>query len=322
MRAPLVACNHMKRSVLPVFLLGIAVVAACGSSGRPDDFGTGDGGNGSGSGSGSGSGDDGCSAASKLVYVVDQDNKLSQFDPTSKTFSDLGTLNCPAGAATPFSMGVDRNATAYVLYVDQTGGTASDAQLFKVDTTSASLTCTKTTFSSTSLQEFGMGFSTTTAGGDTDQLFIAGGTDISTTANSKLNTLDVSTFTPTLVHQITGSPELTGNANAELWGFFPDTDNPKIAQIDKTTGATTDHALTDAASFKGQPLAWAFAFYGGDYWIFLEKDPASDTFGVDPETNTTVYQVSDTGVLKGKTNAPGRVIVGAGVSTCAPVVIE
>ena len=64
-----------------------------------------------------GSSGDGCSDASKLVYVVDENNKLSTFNPPTKVFTDLGTLNCPAQfAATPFSMGIDRNATAWVLY--------------------------------------------------------------------------------------------------------------------------------------------------------------------------------------------------------------
>ena len=60
--------------------------------------------------------------------------------------------------------------------------------------------------------------------------------------------------------------------------------------------------------------AWAFAFYGGDYWLFLMKGS---------ETSTTVYQVNGmTGAISGMTHTTGRVIVGAGVSTCAPVVIE
>ena len=61
-------------------------------------------------------------------------------------------------------------------------------------------------------------------------------------------------------------------------------------------------------------LFWAFAFYGGDYWIFLQK-------GL--ETNTTVYQmVGSNGTIASQTNADGLTIVGAGVSTCAPIVIE
>src|SRR5262245_57082217 len=102
------------------FVVLAAFLFACGPSNRADDDGTGGGGGGadSGGGGGSGSGNqDGCSDAAKLVYVVDSNNKLSSFDPSNKTFKDLGTLNCPAAnGAQPFSMGVDRNATAYVLY--------------------------------------------------------------------------------------------------------------------------------------------------------------------------------------------------------------
>ena len=309
----------MKWTVLAV-VLGLSSITACGPASRGDNFGTSDGGNGSGSGNGSGG--DGCSASAKLIFTVDANNTLSQFDPTTKAFTDLGTLTCPAGSGyNPFSMGVDRNAVAYVLYVNQdaTTGTVNGTKLFKVDTTSSALTCTATTFNPGNYKEFGMGFSTTMAGGNTDQLFIAGGANVATTAQTNLTTIDVSSYAVGSPHMITGSPELTGNSNAELWGFFPDSSNPKIEQINKATG-TADHTyrLTDNA-FIGQPLAWAFAFYGGDYYIFLMKDNSG---GFNPETSTTVYQVDATGVLKGKTATNTRTIVGAGVSTCAPVVIQ
>ncbi|MEP6864549.1 MAG: hypothetical protein ABJE66_28265 [Deltaproteobacteria bacterium] len=70
---------------------------------------------------------------------------------------------------------------------------------------------------------------------------------------------------------------------------------------------------------QGSPLAWAFAFYGGNYYVFLMKDNSG---GIFPETSTTVYEVSPTGQLMSSTPTNTRVIVGAGVSTCAPVVIE
>jgi hypothetical protein len=310
----------MKRTVLPL-LLGITVLVACGPStrGDDDDFG-GDGGHGGSGGSG-GSGDDGCSAASKLIYTVDQHNELYQFDATTKAFTTLGTLNCPGTGSDPnnpfssdfepFSMGVDRNANAYVLYVDQVLG--SPSKIFKVDTNTAGLPCTATTFTApTNLQEFGMGFSTTTMGGDQDQLFIAGGTAVATTSPADLNTLDVTSMAVSHLGTVTGSPELTGNANAELWGFFPDASNPRIEQINKATGASITPAMLPA-TMKGMPMAWAFAFYGGDYFVFLMKDS---------ESSTTVYEVSPAGMIVTTTPAPGKVIVGAGVSTCAPVVIE
>src|SRR5688572_27105785 len=93
----------------------VALITACSSSvdgpnnNNPDGGGGGDGGN--------NNNGDGCSDAAKSVYVVDSNNTLSRFDPPTKNFVDLGQLACPAMAGgSPFSMGVDRTATAYVLY--------------------------------------------------------------------------------------------------------------------------------------------------------------------------------------------------------------
>jgi hypothetical protein len=311
----------MRWTVLVLALISVA----CGPSSRNDDdnFGGGDGGHGS-NGSG-GSGDDGCSAASKLIYVVDSNNTLSQFDPSAKAFHDLGTLSCPVPTTDPqfgfplmyqpFSMGVDRNATAYVLYVDQSGFSTKPL-VFKVDTTGAGLPCSATSFTAPStLVEFGMGFSTTTAGGDVDQLFIGGSADPTASGNATLYNLDVTNYavSPAL-GGVDGSPELTGNANAELWGFFPSgaSTQAHIEQINKTNGTAISSSMLPA-NMQGQAAAWAFGFYGGDYWVFLQKMT---------DSNTSVYEVSPTGTLMTTTPAPGRKIVGAGVSTCAPVVIE
>jgi len=300
------------------YLLLCSALVACGPSGRGDDVGGGD--DTPGTDANNGSNGDNCSEASKLVYVVDANNQLSQFDPSTKTFKDLGSLTCQAPSGySPFSMGVDRNATAYVLYVKADAlGDPSDSKLFRVDTTAAGLPCTATTFTpNPSMKEFGMGFSTDTAGGTTDKLYIAGSNDASTTSNAMLATLDVSTFAVTMVQggTIQGSPELTGNSNAELWGFFPDPTNPKIQGINKASGGAITPAPLPSA-LKGQPAGWAFAFYGGDYWIFLAK-----TDGLGTEMPTSVYQVSPAGALKSTTPTTNRKIVGAGVSTCAPVVI-
>jgi hypothetical protein len=51
---------------------------------------------------------------------------------------------------------------------------------------------------------------------------------------------------------------------------------------------------------------WAFAFWGGDFWIFTTPGP-QNTWHYDPATKTAniVAHYSDA-------------VVGAGVSTCAP----
>lgn len=277
------------------FVVCCTLLAACGGpADRPTTDGDPTGGD------GNGQNGDGCADEAKSVYVVDQNNTLSRFDPPTKQFMDLGQLNCPASfGATPFSMGVDRSAVAWVLY--------SSGELFRVDTTS--LNCTKSTWSSQAgLMQFGMGFSTDAAGGSVDTLFVAGGSG-PTQLTSQLATLSTSTFQAQPVGTVQGWPELTGTGNAELWGFFPDAASPRIVKLDKTTGAAL---ATYPLTIAGMPTAWAFAFWGGDFWVFLMK-------GL--ETSTTVYQYSSTGELKTMQLAAGRTIVGAGVSTCAPVIL-
>lgn len=279
------------------------LLVGCGPGGRDDGSGGG-GGGGGGSGSGSGSGNaDGCSDDAKLVYVVDTSARLSKFDPMTKTFMDIGTLDCPAQfLAQPFSMGIDRDAVAWVLY--------SSGELFRVDTTT--LACTKASWATQmGLQVFGMGFSSNTAGSTDDTLFIAGGSDPEQTT-SALATLSTQTFQASSVGAVTGWPELTGTGNAELWGFFPAASGSRIEQISKANGSAMKTFPLPSA-LTGQPLAWAFAAWGGDFWVFLERDT---------DSATTVYQIDGTtGMLEGMTPTGNREIVGAGVSTCAPVII-
>lgn len=295
------------------FLVG-SLLVACGPAGRGDDTGGGDDSSGNDSGMGGGGGGD-CSEAAKLIYVVDENNTLAKFDPTTKQFTTIGTLNCPATPtidpifgietpATPFSMGIDREANAWVLY--------NSSEVFKVSTTNAS--CTATNFQAPSgLSLFGMGFSTDASGGSQDTLYIAGSDDPGnegSSSSTKLAKLDTGTMSTTMLGTVTGSPELTGTGSAELWGFFPGTTGARIEKLNKTSGAAMEtHQL---ANLSGQPVAWAFAFWGGDFWAFLAKGT---------ETSTTVYHYDATGALKDMTSASGRLIVGAGVSTCAPVVI-
>jgi hypothetical protein len=62
------------------------------------------------------------------------------------------------------------------------------------------------------------------------------------------------------------------------------------------------------------PSAWAFAFWGGDYYIFLEGD--ADFSG------TNVWKMTSTGTVTKYIPDTGMRIVGAGVSTCAPLSIH
>jgi hypothetical protein len=254
---------------------------------------------------------DPCSDEAKLVYVVDSSGMFSSFDPrpTPPVFTDLGLLStCPRNTAeTPFSMSVDRDAIAWVL--------SSEGNLFRVDIKN-NLACTKASFvpGQAGLTLFGMGFVTNAVGGTSDTLYVAGGSDpLSTTSGATLGTVSFPDLTLATIKPVTGWPELTGNANAELWGFYPSATAPKVARIDKATAVEDPiYPLPDLA---GEPAAWAFAFWGGDFWVFLAKG------SLDPKT--AVYRVKGSdGTLTTAIENTGRRIVGAGVSTCAPVVID
>jgi hypothetical protein len=250
-----------------------------------------------------GQNNNGCAAGTELVYVIDQfNNRLSTFDPASKQFADLGSLSCPTMlGATPFSMSVDRQANAWVLY--------NSGELFKVAL--PGLSCTKTTWAGASgLKVFGMGFSTDQPMGSAETLYVGGGAS-QTQTSFTLAKLDTATMTATPIGTQTALPEMTGTGKAELWGFMPDASTARVVQFDKTNGsALKTYTLPTLA---GSMTGYAFAHWGGDFWVFLIKNN---------EPSTTVYQVDGmTGAIKGTTPTSGRTIVGAGVSTCAPVVI-
>jgi hypothetical protein len=104
--------------------------------------------------------------------------------------------------------------------------------------------------------------------------------------------------------------EMTGNSNAELWAFAA-RPSPHIMQVDKTNGSFIKDFAEPGITQTNPALA--FAHWGGDYWAFVmdRTDPSS-----------TVYQMDGvTGAMKSTTQNTGRYIVGAGVSTCAPLVI-
>lgn len=106
-------------------------------------------------------------------------------------------------------------------------------------------------------------------------------------------------------------PEMTGTGGAELWGFMPNATTAKVVKFDKAT-ATVSKSY-DEPTLAGDMAGYAFAHWGGDFWVFLQKSG---------EFQSTVYQVDGaTGTIESTTAAPGRTIVGAGVSTCAPTVI-
>src|SRR4051794_30158849 len=112
------------------------ILTGCAGGGSDDKT---DGGNGDGRNNGgvdAGSGYEGyCSEPAKLVWTLESNKRIAKFDPSMGTFTNVGFLACLGSSAffQPFSMGLDRNAVAWVLYADQSNPMVAP-QLFRVDT--------------------------------------------------------------------------------------------------------------------------------------------------------------------------------------------
>jgi hypothetical protein len=242
-----------------------------------------------------------CTEAARWVYVLDSNRTLMQFRPDDLVFTTIGALDC-ASDATPFSMAVDRDGRAWVLY--------QNGAMFSVSTADAS--CSPTTFTpnQAGFELFGMGFASDAEGSEAETLYVAGGPMASIAmGSSTLGTIDEASLVLTSLGTLPGWPELTGTGAGELWGFFPDSEPASVRQLDKSSGASL--ATFDLSAVgSGMPAAWAFAFWGGRFYVFLQSaaDLSTNVWRVDPTDSSVTRVLENTGFR----------IVGAGVSTCAP----
>jgi hypothetical protein len=233
-----------------------------------------------------------CTKTSQVIFTFDSANTLSAFDPSTLTFTDIGTLNCP-GSSYPFSMSVDENGIAWTLY--------GDGSLFQVDTGNAACYATSYVSGQQGFQLFGMGDIFHSLVG-TDTLFIAGGSGVGNAQS--LGTIDFATLLVSYIAPLSGGDfELSGTGNGELWGFSPGAfagGEAIIAQIDTTTGN-----LLTTYSLPSLPPSgsWAMKFHGDAFWIF----ESNQIFTVQHSDGSLATAVQD----------DGRFVVGAGVSTCA-----
>jgi hypothetical protein len=234
-----------------------------------------------------------CVIASQWVYTVDASGRFARFDPATLTFTDIGVLDCPDSSG-PFSMAVDQNAVAWVLYFS--------GELFQVDTTTAA--CQPTSFApdQSGIQLFGMSFVFQPTTG-IDTLYVVGaGSGFQTSDDLATISFPSLLLTPIAPVSI-GGGELAGTGDGELWDFMPNSPEGVIlAQLDPATAAVLSIIpLPNVQSGN----SFATKFWGGSFWIFVDNQ---------------VYQVPRaTGVASLAIADDGYEIVGAGVSTCAPV---
>lgn len=247
-------------------------------------------------------------ADSTLVYTITSTYELQSFNPDTGQFKLIGKIACPAGRdpntgepATPFSMAVDRRGIAYVLFTDE--------RLYRVSTATGACISTPYVPRQSGFRLFGMGFATNSIG-PTEDLFVAGDDNQNNGGAGGLAritpgpfSLDfVGDFSPTI-----DSAELTGTGDGRLYAFYTKGTAriPSfIGEIDPATASVLGERRFDTVD---QGNGWAFAFWGGDFYMFHAPGGT---------TRVTRWRPADDSVSQVATTSLR--IVGAGVSTCAP----
>jgi hypothetical protein len=243
--------------------------------------------------------DDCLDASATLVYLITTGNELLSFNPPAATFRRIGGIACPAPrGTTPFSMAVDRQGLAYTVF--------NDGRLYRVRTSNAACEATSFVPNQLGFSTFGMGFATREQGPDED-LYIAAdgqgtGRGLARVDIQSLSVNPIGRFSP----DIAGA-ELTGTGDGRLFAFYanPNGRGTFIAEVNKETGELRARTpLTTVDVGRG----WAFAFWGGDFYMFTSQNGSTSEVTRFRPADGSVQQVARYSGL----------IVGAGVSTCAP----
>ena len=245
----------------------------------------------------------GCAPGTQYVYLLDLAGVLHRFDPPTLTLSKVGALDCPAPPnVSPFSMAVDRNGHAWVVY--------GDGSLYQVDTSNA--VCKPTAFvpNQAGFLTFGMGFSTQGPGSTIDTLFVTHDSLDASVALKGLATIDTNTLVLTPIAEydaLSGREgELTGTGDGRLFGIFEGMPFV-VAEIEKGSAKILSQAPQAPIQFPPRAANIAFAFWGGDFYVFAGLALYTDVYRYRPSTGTTTLERSYS-----------QLIIGAGVSTCAP----
>jgi hypothetical protein len=257
-------------------------------------------------------------AAATLIYVMGMQSELYSFDPSAGIFTPIGVINCPDSVGSPFSMAVDREGIAYVIFAaTPSEGVQVGTGLFRVSTKTSE--CMPTTYNAVANGSvtFGMGFVANVGdGGDAGEtLFVAKDPRGNLFGNSELATIDTTSFVLTNIGYFTPgvlAAELTGTGDGRLFAFSPAQGAGEIsfiAEID-TSNANVIGEDPLPGIFAGG--GWAFGFWGGDFYTFT--GPSVDA-GV---PGTVVHRFDPVTKAITQVASLGDTIVGAGVSTCAP----
>lgn len=253
-----------------------------------------------------------CKPNTDLIYLLDHANaKLWTYDPRDHTFKQIGTVDCPAADDdTAFSLAVDRFANAWIQM-------APSGKLFKVNTLDQNA-CTDSGYvpGSAGPKQSGMAFSDRQDDKVCEQLYLhssEGGVDDwkQGPGIGKLGTVDPETYAGKLVSSIDyNGGEMTGTQDGRLFAFSG-----------AKKGTLVEYNPADGSVVKKTELgdliptfAFAFAFWGGDFYFFTLATNQLPLY-----SKVTKLDYDGDGSLTTVVDKVPFMVVGAGVSVCAPL---
>ena len=244
-------------------------------------------------------------AGSTLVYVITTQDVLMSFYPPTAAFSTIGSIVCPTAVGDhPFSMAVDRTGVAYVEF--QSGrdlpGEHADRRVRPHDLRAAARLPERVRHGLR--RHAGQ---RRRRGRDALPVGRAGLPERADGAGDPRQARhdELQGHAHRHGHADIFTPELTGTGAGQLFAFYGTSGGTAVGEIDTQTGQLLSPSDLPGVTFGA---GWAFAFWGGDFYTFTA--PGGDSV-------VTRFRPGD-GTVTLVATTPGRTIVGAGVSTCAP----
>lgn len=229
-------------------------------------------------------------AGTTLVYLISADSELYSFYPPTRAIRKVGDIRCPGASSTPASMAVDRQGTAYSVFLD--------GSLWKLSTTTAACAFAGYPPGQGGLVHFGMGF---VANGPEDELYIS---DTSSSVKG-LGRIDLATMKLSWVGEYDPPLprcELSGTSDGRLFAFCLEPNGGStLNELDRASAHVTG---SDRLAVGRADIAFAFAAWGGEFWIFTG------------ETSTTITEYDPRTKSEKTVGSSSAIIVGAGVSPC------
>jgi hypothetical protein len=234
----------------------------------------------------------GCTTETKnYAYLMDTNNTLYQFNPTSYAVTTIGAINCSTSSSL-YSIALQRDGILWAGYADGT--------VFRYNIKSQ--VCTSTTFAAnqSNFQQFTMTFLKSTT--DTSETLYLSQEN---SPGTSLATVDINTLILSVVGNYSNSTTfatIAGANDGTLYGVFP-TDNYTIEQIQPSNAAIlAEYPLNISSTIVSDPN-YGFTIANGVYFFFEGINNGTNIHIFSTSTNSTTLVSTITPNINGATSS-------------------